>query len=344
MEDAIQLREEANTSAQTPSTSLSKFEFKGEGLEYFKIWIVNILLTVLTLGIYSAWATVRNNRYFYSNLYLDNHNFSYLAQPLTILKGRLIAIAVFAAYTIISQSYPIVGIVLALVFTLAIPYFVIQSIAFSRRMTAYRNIQFRFNASYGEAFMAFIIWPILGVLSIGILYPLAIVKTVKFMVNNSSYGTTKFNFSGTYSDYGIIFLTMIGVGLVLGLPVWGIGFMVPALAPILPLVSLLIYLGLGIYFMTQTYNLFFNKVSLNDHTFNGSFDMISLAKVIITNIFLIVVTLGLYLPAAKVRMVKYVANHVSMNIAGSLDDFQAAEEQSINAIGEEMGNVFELGV
>ena len=323
MEDAIQLREETNPSAQTPSTSLSKFEFKGEGLEYFKIWIVNIQLTVVTLGIYSAWATVRNNRYFYSNLYLDNHNFSYLAQPLTILKGRLIAIAVFAAYTILSQSYPIVGIVLALVFTLAIPYFVIQSIAFSRRMTAYRNIQFRFDASYGEAFMAFIIWPILGVLSIGILYPLAIVKTVKFMVNNSSYGTTKFSFSGTYSDYGIIFLTMIGVGLVLGLPVWAIGFMVPALAPILPIVSLLIYLGLGIYFMTQTYNL---------------------AKVIITNIFLIVITLGLYLPAAKVRMVKYVASHVSMNIAGNLDDFQAAEEQNINAIGEEMGNVFELGV
>ena len=44
------------------------FEFRGDGAEYFKIWIVNILLTIVTLGIYSAWAKVRNNRYFYSCL------------------------------------------------------------------------------------------------------------------------------------------------------------------------------------------------------------------------------------------------------------------------------------
>ena len=35
-------------------------EFRGNGYEYFRIWIVNILLTIMTLGIYSAWAKVRN--------------------------------------------------------------------------------------------------------------------------------------------------------------------------------------------------------------------------------------------------------------------------------------------
>ena len=192
--------------------------------------------------------------------------------------------------------------------------------------------------------MAFIVWPILGVLSIGILYPLAMVKMSKFMMKNTSYGTSKFNFTGTYSDYGIIFLTMIGVGLVLGLPIWGITFMLPALAPFMPLASLLVYLGLGVYFLVQTNNLFFNKLSLVNHSFNGSLDMVGLAKVIITNIFLIIITLGLYLPAAKVRMAKYLANHISMNIIGSMDTFHAAEEQEVNALGEEMGNVFELGV
>jgi uncharacterized membrane protein YjgN (DUF898 family) len=28
---------------------------------YFRIWIVNLLLTIATLGIYSAWAKVRRN-------------------------------------------------------------------------------------------------------------------------------------------------------------------------------------------------------------------------------------------------------------------------------------------
>jgi uncharacterized membrane protein YjgN (DUF898 family) len=39
------------------------FEFRGTGGEYFRIWIVNLLLTILTLGIYSAWAKVRQLRY-----------------------------------------------------------------------------------------------------------------------------------------------------------------------------------------------------------------------------------------------------------------------------------------
>ncbi len=41
-----------------------RFEFTGDGREYFRIWIVNVSLTVITLGIYSAWAKVRRMRYF----------------------------------------------------------------------------------------------------------------------------------------------------------------------------------------------------------------------------------------------------------------------------------------
>ena len=41
------------------------FQFDGKATEYFGIWIVNILLTIITIGIYTAWAKVRTNRYFY---------------------------------------------------------------------------------------------------------------------------------------------------------------------------------------------------------------------------------------------------------------------------------------
>ena len=66
------------------------FQFNGQAGEYFKIWIVNILLTILTLGIYSAWAKVRRKRYFYGNTLLQDTAFEYLAQPIQILKGRRI--------------------------------------------------------------------------------------------------------------------------------------------------------------------------------------------------------------------------------------------------------------
>ncbi|MEG1325563.1 MAG: DUF898 family protein, partial [Janthinobacterium sp.] len=44
--------------------------FSATGSEYFRIWIVNLLLSIVTLGIYSAWAKVRRNRYFYSSTHL----------------------------------------------------------------------------------------------------------------------------------------------------------------------------------------------------------------------------------------------------------------------------------
>ncbi len=57
-------------------------EFHGTGGEYFRIWIVNIFLTIVTLGIYSAWAKVRTQRYFASITRLDGASFAYLAKPL----------------------------------------------------------------------------------------------------------------------------------------------------------------------------------------------------------------------------------------------------------------------
>ncbi|MEN8247124.1 MAG: DUF898 family protein, partial [Thermodesulfobacteriota bacterium] len=71
------------------------FEFTGSGREYFKIWIVNILLSIITLGIYSAWAKVRRKQYLYGNTRLKGAAFEYLADPVKILKGRLFIIGFF---------------------------------------------------------------------------------------------------------------------------------------------------------------------------------------------------------------------------------------------------------
>ena len=63
--------------AQVPSPpaasqpAVERFQFTGKTGEYFGIWIVNLFLTIVTLGIYSAWAKVRKKRYFYANTIID---------------------------------------------------------------------------------------------------------------------------------------------------------------------------------------------------------------------------------------------------------------------------------
>ncbi len=56
---------------------------------------MNLCLTLLTLGAYSAWAKVRKKHYFYAHTTLDSTPFQYLGQPLPILKGRIIAAVLF---------------------------------------------------------------------------------------------------------------------------------------------------------------------------------------------------------------------------------------------------------
>src|SRR5688572_25368406 len=53
-------------------------QFTGTGREYFQIWIVNLLLTIVTLGIYSAWAKVRRLQYFYRHTRLAGAGFDRL--------------------------------------------------------------------------------------------------------------------------------------------------------------------------------------------------------------------------------------------------------------------------
>ncbi len=331
-----------NSNNPPQASKILSLEFRGDGMEYFKIWIVNILLTIVTLGIYSAWAKVRNNRYFYSNLYLNNDNFRYLADPITILKGRLIALAALIAYYAATIFFPIVAAILAIILIFAIPYFINQSVAFNNRMSSYKNIQFRFKGSYGQAFMVIYVWPILGMLTLGILYPLALLKANEYFVRNSSYGTSHFKFNATYKDYGMIFLTALGIMLVVGIPIALITYFVPALGIISPLLFIVMYFALIVYALVSFTNLFYASLSLVEHKFEANLTITGQAKVILINLLLTIVTLGLYLPAAKVRMTKYICSCITMHTNGCLDKFSAAEKENISALGEEFGQVFDF--
>ncbi|MGD8364249.1 MAG: YjgN family protein, partial [Desulfobacterales bacterium] len=206
---------------QTPAPKMAviPFEFRGSGREYFKIWLVNIILTILTLGIYSAWAKVRHKKYIYGSARLNGAGFEYLADPVKILKGRMIAAVFLVLYSILSNLFPQIGFIFSLVLFAAVPWIVVCALAFNARNSALRNIRFGFSGRIKDAAKTFVLWPILVPLTLGILAPYAYYRQRKFIVENSSYGTTRFAFSATARDYYRLFLSasvpfIIGVGLV----------------------------------------------------------------------------------------------------------------------------------
>ena len=130
-----------DTSASTDER-ISYISFTASKWEYFKLWIVNMVLTVVTLGIYSAWAKVRNTQYIYGHTQVEGHRLQYLATPMQLLKGRLIALVFFIAYMVLSSLIPMLGLFLALLVWLATPYLMYQGLRFNLRQTAYRNVRF----------------------------------------------------------------------------------------------------------------------------------------------------------------------------------------------------------
>ncbi len=140
------------------------FQFHGRGGEYFGIWIVNILLTIVTLGLYSPWAHVRNKQYFYGNTELAGERFEYLATGKQIFLGRLIAGVLFIAFSILYQTMFMLSIFILVFMMLLYPWVAQRSLRFNAAMTRYRGVRFGFVGSVKDAYVNFLGKPILACL------------------------------------------------------------------------------------------------------------------------------------------------------------------------------------
>ena len=143
---------------------MEALNFTGKGSEYFKIWIVNILLTIITVGIYYPWAKVRNRRYFYANTNLADRNFEYHATGKQLLLGFLIAVFFFVIYTFGTQIAPQFTGIFMLLFMFILPWLIWRSLMFNMRVTSFSNVHFAFKGSLKRSYAIFLGYPLVGVL------------------------------------------------------------------------------------------------------------------------------------------------------------------------------------
>ncbi len=156
-------------------TRLLPLDFTGTAGEFFRIWIVNITLTILTLGIYGAWAKVRTRRYFHVNTLLDGQAFDYLARPGTILKGHLIVAGAILLINFSNRFFPLTGFALSIAAWCSVPYLLYKAHRFKLRNSAYRNIRFHFTGGLREAYKAYAIFPLAALFSL-IFYMLPVIS------------------------------------------------------------------------------------------------------------------------------------------------------------------------
>ncbi len=137
--------------------------FTGSGGEYFRIWIVNLALTILTLGIYSAWAKVQRLQYFYRNT--------------------------------------VAGLTAFLVLVAILPWLLQRSLQFKLANSSYRGLRFQFAGSTGGAYQAYLLWPLAGFITLGLLMPLEHREIKAYQHNHVRFGDAAFAFSAKAGDF-----------------------------------------------------------------------------------------------------------------------------------------------
>jgi uncharacterized membrane protein YjgN (DUF898 family) len=351
-----------STWVPAPPLRPQRLFFTGSGGEYFRIWIVNLLLTIVTLGIYSAWAKVRTLCYFYRHTRLAGASFDYHGQPLAILKGRIVGVLMLGGYYAAGLISPEASGVAFIVLIAALPFFIVRALRFRLHNSSYRGLRFRFAGGTAAAYRVFLGLGLASALTLFALLPLWVQRQVRYVRHNALFGRTPFTFdapvSGFYRIYllalaagigvvaviSVLLVGIVGIAVVSGVETDG-GTASPAAAIGIILVAAAYVLGsVGVwsFISARVQNLSWNHTRLGPHQFRCELRARSLMWITLTNLLGIVLTLGLYKPFAEVRLMKYVASTFTLVPAGSLDEFMAGEQQHVAAVGEEAVEMFDV--
>lgn len=333
-----------------PDLNPRPFHFTGSGGEYFRIWIVNLLLSIVTLGIYSAWAKVRRLRYFYGHTQVDGSAFGYHASPIAILKGRLLAYAVVLVLAALSEFAPLLARIVYLPLLMVMPIVVVRAFRFRAANSSWRGIRFGFDGMEAEAYRVFLFWPLAVPFTLGLAYPLVTKLQREFFVSESRLGRSPFGLDlptgRVYRIYllaAIVLLVVfaIGASLIFGtLP--GQPTDEPSVEAATGMVTafMLVYGGMGLVVVgvrTAFENLVWNATLIDRHRFESRLRARDMLWLYASNIVAIVATLGLFVPWARVRLARYRAQSltllpggpiVSVAALGGAEDAAAAAELS----------------
>ncbi len=337
-------------------------EFSGKADEYFSIWIVNILLSVVTLGIYSAWAKVRTLRYFYGHTRVDGHGFHYLAKPMQILKGRLLAVAFFALYSVLSATTPVLGGLMMLAMVFLFPWIINQGMRFHMRMIQHRNVRFSFAGSYGEALVNFILLPVASLFTFYLMLPWVLKRIDEYLHSNIRYGGKPLEVKLLTSNYYVAALTAIAVSMIaffiLAL-LAGLGFGGLTLAgadtqsgamPVVMGVLFAAFYFVAVALVSAIYQAMIRNHLVSSCRFDNVAEFESDLKVvdytllILSNTIAIVCTLGLAYPWAKIRKTALLADATHVTLMPGINELTDQQDEQTGAFGEEAANVFDIDI
>jgi uncharacterized membrane protein YjgN (DUF898 family) len=344
-----------------------KVEFKGTAGEYFRIWVVNTCLTLLTCGVYLAWAKVRKRRYFYNATLLDGRPFSYTADPKAIFKGYLIIAVCVILINVTNFVHPLLNLVATLLFGVVFPFLIYKSLRFRARNTVYRNIPFRFQGEIGESYKIFFFSPILIPVTLGLFLPYWEYLRKRYFYANMGYGSAYPEFFGKPRFFYLFYLIgMVMTGALVAVFFFfffplvssGIHETLMQLPPerwkaarmALTLITgmILAFAAMGlfkVFLYAKTTAHCLEHTTLGKVQFICSLSALRLLWIQAGNLVAVLFSVGLLAPWAQVRRHRYIAESITVVSDASLEEITAGiKQQNVAAVGDVATDFFDMEI
>ncbi len=377
----------------SPASHTLPITFTGSGSEYFRIWIVNLLLTLVTLGLYYPWAKVRKLRYFYGNTLVGGHPLDFHGQPKRMLRGFLLVGVLVAIYSLAGKVSPLAGLAALLIVAALWPALFRASQQFRLANTSWRGLRFRFTGKQAGAYCAMLplfvpaaLSVLLAwsndqadggqstgvVLSVGLLisflfFPWFLWMLKKYQHDHLALGQMQTHFSASVASYYEIALKAIGVAiwtfLVIGLFVglasgmglfrlmnlnanaglsaatmvgWFVGLLLAYLSALLVIQP---------YATARFQNLVWTRTASADVSFSSKLRFWKLLRLTLKNLALTLLTVGLYLPFAKVATARLRLEAVTAHTTTDPDAWVSAlQARADDASGDAAADFFGIDV
>ena len=368
--------------------------FSGSGSEYFRIWIVNLLLTLVTLGLYYPWAKVRRLRYFYGNTAVGGHTLDFHGEPKRMLRGFVLVGALLLVYLMAGKVSPAAGLVALLIVAGVWPALFRASQQFRMANTSWRGLRFRFNGDQGGAYRAMLPLFIPGVLTLAavlfagapagaaqaasalvmlsavasvLLFPLFLWLLKKYQHDHYALAQVQTQLRTGAGSFYAVALKTIGVSLLAAVVVavaaallggfgaltllFGKGDGRGGAAMVIAVTVMLFSVYVAAVVVVQPYaasrlqNLVWGRTWSRHLRFESDLRFWPLLRLTLKNWALILLTLGLYGPFAKIAMARLRLEAVTVHSLLAPDELVSTlRERAHDASGDAAGDLFGIDI
>lgn len=315
------------------TSPLKRLSFKGKGGDLFVVNLVNLFLTIITVGLYYPWAKARTLSWFYENTELDGHPFHFHGTGREMFKGFIKALGLLLLISGTSLYARIVGdvslyaigsLIFFVGFILLFPLIVHGSYRYRTSRSSWKGIHMGYHGSLKTLYWLCVRDSILSFITLGVYSFWYSMNLRNYLLNHVRFGSSSIRYRGDGLEYFVIhlkgiFLTAITFG------IYWFWYRKELLS----------------YYVD---NLRWEFVDGKSIQFKSTATGGALFGLLLTNALLVLFTLGIGFAWAQVRMVRFILMNVEFHGDADLNAIVQTEREHKDATADDLADLMDVGV